>query len=68
MTVPRRTPGGVGCIWPTTGWCAGSGGPLVFVDEAAEDVAADDASVRVELHRPGEWLVKPEAAVGSRPL
>ena len=49
-----------------TGWCAGSGGPLVLVDEAAEDVASNDPSVRAGLHRLGERLLKPEPAGGWR--
>ena len=43
---------------------AGSGGPLGLVDEAAEDVAADDPSVRAGRRRLGERPLEPEAAVG----
>ena len=41
------------------GWCAGSGGPLVSVDESAEDVPADDRSARAGLHRANERLLSP---------
>ena len=41
-----------------------SGGTLVLVDDAAEDVATDDRAAGIGGHRAGDRLGKLEAAVG----
>jgi hypothetical protein len=46
-------------------WAAGSGGPLVFVDDAAEDVAADDTAPGGGRRGARDRLLKSESAVGS---
>ena len=43
----------------------GSGGALVLVDDAAEDVTAGDRAAVVECYRVGDWLGELQATVWS---